>query len=47
MFENIGGKLKVLAKVITIAGVIVSVVNGFVIQRFTIRRLFSDWAKCR
>lgn len=35
MFENIGGKLKVLAKVITIAGVIISVINGFVMMNQT------------
>lgn len=35
MFENISGKLKTLAKVITVAGVIVSVINGFVMMNQT------------
>lgn len=35
MFENISGKLKVSAKVITVAGVIISVINGFVMMNQT------------
>ena len=35
MFDNIGSKIKILAKVISILGVIVSVVSGFALIVFT------------
>ncbi len=35
MFDNISGKLKTLARIITAIGVVISVVNGFVIMNDT------------